>query len=282
MAIAMETLKKQHELLARLNRIPVWPYSNFIIFIVGIGFFFAFFDIITIGLSLPTLVKQFHSTLSTATWTITSGLIGYILGSFLDSRISDMFGRRLSLILSMIFFSVGSILSATSPNMAWLIFWRFIIGMGIGAEIANVTTYMAELAPSKTRGRYTSIAVCMAFMGFAIVPFMGLWLIPSVSWGWRALFVIGGIGGFVVLFARRHLPDSIRWHVHQNHLEIAEQKLEQAEALAEKKLGHALPEPQIDHTNITVTHKPFLQLLKPPYLTQVTFFVCKRPFSSTY
>lgn len=266
-------MNHRQQILARLDRIPIWPYPYGIIIAIGIGFFFAFFDIITIGLSIPILTKQFHITASYAIWSITSSLIGYIIGSFLDSRLSDFFGRRLALMLSMLFFSTGSILSATSPNMAWLIAWRFLIGMGIGSEIANVTTYMAELSPAALRGRITSIAVALAFIGFAAVPFVGLALIPNFDWGWRLLFVIGGIGGFVVLFARRFIPETIRWHVSQGNHQYAEKLLVKAEALASKRLGKKLLD--VDPTTTPIVEDitaSIKNLFIPPYLTRICLF----------
>ena len=97
------------ELIVRLDRLPTWPYSNGLLVIIAIGFFFSFFDITSIGLALPVIIKQFHASSESATWAITSSLIGYVIGSFLDSRLSDILGRKLALILSVIFFSLGSI-----------------------------------------------------------------------------------------------------------------------------------------------------------------------------
>ena len=118
-------------LLARLDRIPVWPHPNWILWVVGAGFFFSFFDIITIGFALPVITREFNISAETASWSITSGLVGYILGSFLDSRIGDRFGRRVSLYLSVGAFSLGSLLSATSTDLGWLVTWRFLSGMNV-------------------------------------------------------------------------------------------------------------------------------------------------------
>ena len=62
-------------LIARLDRIPVWPYPRWIIAVVGAGFFFAFFDIVTIGFALPVIQKEFGVSAEAASWAITSGLI---------------------------------------------------------------------------------------------------------------------------------------------------------------------------------------------------------------
>ena len=152
--------------LARLDRIPVWPYERKLLWIVGAGYFFAFFDIVTISFATPVIATQFHVSKATVAYSITSSLIGYIIGAFADGLIADKWGRRLSLGISVAVFSLGTILAALSTNVTELIAFRFIAGLGIGAEIAAVTTYIGEVAPARLRGRYTSWATTMAYAGF--------------------------------------------------------------------------------------------------------------------
>ena len=100
------------EILARLDRIPVWPYPRRVLGIVGAGIFFAFFDIVAIAAALPVLVDQFDVTAGAASQAITLGLFGYIIGAFLISRLADRSGRRIGLLVSVVLFSVGSLLTA--------------------------------------------------------------------------------------------------------------------------------------------------------------------------
>ena len=259
------------ELLARLDRIPVWPYPRSVLAVVGAGFFFAYFDIVTIGFALPVISEQFKVSAEMASWSITSGLIGYILGSFLDSRIADRYGRRVSLLLSVAAFSIGSLLSATSTGLGSLVFWRFISGMGIGAEIALVTTYMAELSPAPLRGRYTGWTIVAAFTGFAVVPILALQVVPNYDWGWRALFVVGALGGLAIGFMRQGLPDSIHWLVNEGRYNEAEETLLKAEALAEKRLGQPLgPVPDAaTQADSSQEATGIRTLLSPPFLNRL-------------
>jgi putative MFS transporter len=165
--------------LARLDRIPVWPYERKLLWIVGAGYFFAFFDIVTISFATPVIAIQFHVSTQTVAYSVTSSLIGYIIGAFADGLIADKWGRRLSLGISVAVFSLGTILAAVSTNVTELIAFRFIAGLGIGAEIATVTTYIGEVAPARLRGRYTSWAKTMAYAGFAVVP------LTRAPPGWR-------------------------------------------------------------------------------------------------
>src|SRR5437764_7936026 len=104
--------------LARLDRIPVWPYERRLLWVVGAGFFFAFFDIVTISFAAPVIASQFHVAKSAVTLSITSSLIGYIIGAFADATIADKWGRRLSLFLSVGVFSLGTAVAAASTNVA--------------------------------------------------------------------------------------------------------------------------------------------------------------------
>jgi len=251
-------------LVARLDRIPVWPYRRWVLGVVGAGFFFAYFDIVTIGFALPVIQREFGVSAEAASWAITSGLVGYILGSFLDSRIGDRFGRRLSLFLSVGAFSIGSGLSATSTDLGQLVFWRFISGMGIGAEIALVTTYMAEVSPAPLRGRYTGWTIVAAFAGFALVPLLALQLVPQYSWGWRALFIAGGAGGLLIGAMRRGLPDAIHWLIARGRLDEAEAILLEAEAVAEARLGGPLPPPAENPPEVASGDSGIGRLFRPP------------------
>ncbi|MAB82692.1 MAG: MFS transporter [Phycisphaerae bacterium] len=261
-------------LLARFDRIEKWPWNWSLLAVIGFGFFFSFFDIITIGLSLKVLQSQFEVSEATVNWAVTTSLLGYIVGSFLDSRIADRFGRRIALYISVGLFTIGSILTATAWEFWMVLMWRFISGMGIGAEIAGVTTYMGEMSPRGARGRYTSMAVACGFLGFAFVPFVGALLVPEFSWGWRLLFLIGGLGGLVICFMRRNMPDSPRWLLEMGRIDAAREVIERAEANSTVRSGAAPP--PIDEssiTEVTTNRKGSLAtLLHPPNRNRLWFF----------
>jgi len=259
------------ELLARFDRIPAWPYPKRLLFIVGIGFFFSFFDIVTIGLALPRIESLFHISMSTATWAITSSLIGYIIGSLLLARISDKLGRKLALYFSILLFSVGSILTAFSTTFAWIVVFRFITGMGIGAEISEVSTYMGEVSPARYRGRFTTIAIAFGMLGFAVVPFVALGLVTEYTWGFRAMFLIGGLAGIIIFFMRRNMPETIRWLVEKNKLQEAEVLLLEMEARVSKKI--TLPKVVVRLAEEPITYKAELSFFKSLYCTRVLLFI---------
>ncbi len=237
----LSDITRGRQIIARLDRLPIWPYPQHYLLIIGIGFFFGFYDILTIGLALPKIEQAFAVTLHQASWAITSSLVGYIIGSFFISRIADSFGRKISLILSILFFTLGSLACAISLNLTWLIISRFITGFGIGAEIVVITAYIEEMSPSVVRGRATCTAIAFGMIGFAIVPFIAYLLVPYLNYGWRILFLSGAVGGIIIYFTRRHIPDSPRWLVIQNKLDQAERLIVAAEDHVRLKWNHKLP-----------------------------------------
>jgi MFS transporter, putative metabolite:H+ symporter len=259
---------------ARLDRLPVWPYERKLLWIVGAGYFFAFFDIVTISFAAPVIATQFHVSKATVTLSVTSSLIGYIIGAFADSTIADKWGRKLSLGISVAVFSLGTALAAASTNVTELIIFRFISGLGIGAEIAAVTTYIGELSPARLRGRYTSWATTAAYAGFAVVPFVARGLVPTFASGWRILFVIGALGGVTILFMRRSLPPSPRWLVSQGRTEEAQEVIATAEQTALENIdGDRLPEPEPVPDEAPAERVPVAALLRRPMVGRVALFV---------
>jgi MFS transporter, putative metabolite:H+ symporter len=259
--------------LARLDRIPVWPYEKRLLWVVGAGYFFAFFDIVTISFALPVIATQFHVSKGAVSLSVTSSLIGYIIGAFADSTIADKWGRRLSLGVSVAVFSIGTALAAFSWNVTSLIVFRFISGCGIGAEIAAVTTYLGELSPAPLRGRYTSWATTAAYAGFSVVPFVARFLVPNYAAGWRILFGIGALGGVTILFMRRGLPPSPRWLVTQGREDEAQELVAEAERTAEDNIDGDLPEPQPVPEEPKAERFPIRVLLRQPMASRLALFV---------
>ncbi len=259
--------------LARLDRIPVWPYEKRLLWVVGAGYFFAFFDIVTISFALPVIATQFHVSKGTVSLSVTSSLIGYIIGALIDSTIADKWGRRLSLAISVSVFSIGTALAAVAWNAPSLIGFRFISGLGIGAEIAAVTTYIGEISPAPLRGRYTSWATTAAYAGFAVVPFVARALVPTFAGGWRILFGIGALGGLTILFLRRGIPTSPRWLVAQGRDEEAGEIVAEAEETAEDNIEGELPPPEPVAEEVPAERFPIRALLRPPFAGRLALFI---------
>jgi putative MFS transporter len=266
-AITQLDERQSPELTARLDRLTVWPYTMLVIWVVGAGYFISFFDITNVAFGLPVFSNIFHMTASETAYPISFSLFGYILGSWLNGNLADYAGRKLGIVMATIFFSVGCI-GCTLSNGLWsLVFWRFVTGMGIGAEIAIVSTYIGELAPASMRGRYTGLANMFSFIGLACVPILALWLVPNFSWGWRAMFAVGALG-ILTLFALPFLPESPRWLLSKGRFIEARAVIETAEARIVSH-GQPLAPVVLAAAESQAEGLPMAQLFHPPYLNRL-------------
>jgi MFS transporter, putative metabolite:H+ symporter len=210
-------------LLDRLDRLPGWPLPRFDLFVLGLAYFFVFYDITDIGFGMPAIVDQFHLSDNDVKFVaIAIGLVGYIVGSNLVGALAHRRGRRIAFLVSLLVSGLGSLGTAFATGLVSLSIWRFLTGMGVGAALNLATTYVGELSPSSQRGRISVRMFLIGIMGQAITPFVALALVPNFHIGWRLLFAIGALVGLAgVLFALR-LPESPRWLIQHGHLKKAE------------------------------------------------------------
>jgi len=255
------------ELAARLDRLDIWPYTNAVIWVVGAGYFMSFFDITNVAFGLPVFSKIFHMSAAETAYPISFSLFGYILGSWLNGNLADYAGRKLGIIMATIFFSIGCVGCTLSNGLWTLVFWRFVTGMGIGAEIAIISTYIGELAPASMRGRYTGLANMFSFIGLAFVPILALWLVPNYVWGWRAMFAFGALGIFTLL-AFPFLPESPRWLLTKGRYTQARIIVEAAEALALAR-GHQLAPVVPVVAEQHAEGLPMMELFHPPFINRL-------------
>ena len=188
------------EISKRMERYSSWPWSYSILVLVGFAYFFGLYDVLTIGVAAPTIGAQFGipGTVVSSTGTIVS-LIGYPIGAFVLSHISDSLGRKKALSISLITYSLGSLLTAISTNIIEIYAWRVLTGIGIGADLAIASAYLSELSSSKSRGRFQSLGTFFGFTGAGIAPIIGYFLIPALSYGWRLYFIVGAVGAVVAI-----------------------------------------------------------------------------------
>ncbi|MGA2828358.1 MAG: MFS transporter [Streptosporangiaceae bacterium] len=210
-------------LLDRMDRLPGWPLPRFDLFVLGLAYFFVFYDITDIGFGLPAIVKQFSLSSNDVKFVaIAIGLVGYIVGSNLIGALADRRGRRLAFLTSLLVSGLGSLGTAFATGIVSLSIWRFLTGMGVGAALNLASTYVGELSPPAQRGRISVTMFMIGIIGQAITPFVALALVPHFYIGWRLLFGIGALIGLAgVLFGLR-LPESPRWLIHHGHLDKAE------------------------------------------------------------
>ncbi|MGH8279332.1 MAG: MFS transporter [Gammaproteobacteria bacterium] len=262
---ASATTLSADAILARQDRIPVWTLPRWYLVVIGIGYFFTFFDITDIGFAMPAIAEQFKLSGSEALFVaLALGLIGYVVGSIVIGAVSDRVGRYRTLILTLTITALGSFLDATATGIVTLALWRFVTGIGVGADLNLVSTYIGELAPAGKRGRISNLTFLVGILGQALTPFIALGLVPNLSYGWRLLFVIGGLIASIGVIARFKLPESPRWLALHRHLAEADVVVKRMEAGAAER-GIVLPEPRSSAVSAERHAFPFRALFRHPY-----------------
>lgn len=234
------------EVSRRLERFSTWPWPPSVLILTGIAYFFGLFDVLTLGVSAPVIAKQMgvRATELAAVGSILA-LIGYPLGGLGLAHVADALGRRRAIVVTLLAYSLGSLLTAAATNVYEIYAFRFITGIGIGADLAVVAAYLNEMTPANARGRYQSFATFLGFVGAGISPLLGYFLVTSLSYGWRIYFIVGGLGAIATLFARRGLPESPRWLLAKGRVEEARKIVEQLEEYQKKKVGDLPPLPEV-------------------------------------
>jgi MFS transporter, putative metabolite:H+ symporter len=250
---------------ARVERINVWSLSYLFIGIIGVGFLFTFYDIFDINVSFVQTCVQIkpgctpEKALDALTVPVVLNLAGYVIGTLVLSPIADTIGRRNMLLITMLITGVGSLYNALAPGYDNFVIARVITGIGIGADLAIVNTYLGEVAPRRGRARYTAVIFTMSALG----AFFGIWgglllTTPSEHWplglpfalagpsfenGWRWMYGVGALLALIAILLRFELPESPRWLAGRGRLEEADAVVTAMEERASRNGPLAEPVP---------------------------------------
>ncbi|MDH2429535.1 MFS transporter [Sphaerisporangium sp. TRM90804] len=236
---------------ARLDRLPWSGFHTKLVLALGVAWVLDGMEI-TIASAVGSVLQE-RETLSLSAvqvgLTATVYLIGQVAGALVFGRLSDRFGRRRLFILTLALYLVANGITAFSPNLAFLLVFRFFAGAGIGGEYAAIHSAIDELIPSRYRGR-VDLAVSGTYWLGAIIGTASTYILLNpdilpVDLGWRLGLLIGPVLGALVWVLRRHLPESPRWLLMHGRHEEAERAVEQVEAAVEAS-GVRLP--QVDES----------------------------------
>ena len=197
----------------RIERLPLGGFHRRFIALVSLGNFFDLYDIFIVAYIGVALQQSGFLSLRQFTFFVASGFLGMFVGTVVFGMGSDRMGRRSAFILLLLIYSVFTFADAFAPTVGWLIALRFFAGVGIGAEIVVIDTYVTEVVPSYARGRYVAITQVAGFCAVPVAAVFSRLLVPThfLMSGWRWVMVIGASGALLTWWFRRRLPESPRW-----------------------------------------------------------------------
>lgn len=192
-------------------------------FLSAMGVFMDGFDLFIIAVALPLIQHQWHINPAEAGLIAAAAPIGAIFGAGIFGRFTDKMGRRTMLILSVMFFVLFTSLSAFAWSPISLIVFRFLLGIGIGADYPTGSSYVTEMMPKNMRGRMMVASFSFQAIGALIGAALGLVILtndPSLS-AWRWMLGAGVIPAIFVLWLRMSLPESPRWLASKGRMDEA-------------------------------------------------------------
>ena len=173
------------------------------------GWVFDFYDLILYTFLLIPIGQELGLSNVQLSFVLGSSLAATAAGGVMFGLLSDRFGRRTVLQWTILCYSIGTFLSGLSPNLALLLVFRVITGLGVGGEWATGQTYVGETFPPHVRGRYGAFMQTGAPIGVALASVIGGIVAPVI--GWRAAFFISFLPAVLVIFIRKRLPESDVW-----------------------------------------------------------------------
>lgn len=251
---------------ARIDRLPLSGFHRRFIALIALGGWFDFYDIFMMAYIGAALQSSGFLSRDEFTLAIAAGFLGMFVGTLLFGMGSDRFGRRTAFLFMLLIYSGFTLLGAFAPNAWTLIMLRGLAGIGIGAELVVIDTYVTEMLPSDARGRYVAITQVVGFTAIPVAALLAKLLVPT-HWlldGWRWVMVIGAAGAVFVWYLRRKLPESPRWCETAGRHEQAEVIVAAIEQQLRRETGRRLPAPRPVAVRPT-SRAAFAELWHPAY-----------------
>src|SRR6266404_6508264 len=167
------------------------------------------FDFFVLVFALPAIAKDFHTDIPAVAGTIAVTLAFRPVGAFIFGLLADRYGRRLPLMLDLVFYSVIAVLSGLAPNFATFLILRALFGIGMGGEWGVGASLAMEKVPARWRGVLSGLLQEGYAVGNLLAAFCYFFIFPR--WGWRPMFFIGGLPALLAIYVRLKVKESEVW-----------------------------------------------------------------------
>ena len=192
---------------------------------------------------------HFNLNATEKSWVLSVGFVGMAIGAALGGYFADRVGRKTVFTATLVIFGLANAGMACSWTLVALLIARFIIGLGLGAELPVASTLVSEFSPTRHRGRMTVLLESFWAVGWIIAAAIGAFVIPNTGdWGWRWALLIGALPLLYAVVTRAHIPESVRFLESKGREDEAEQAVryfEQASGVAPVASPKAKPLPAI-------------------------------------
>lgn len=178
-----------------------------------LGWMLDAFDFFVLVFVVPAVAREFHKSVADIAFTITATLAMRPLGALIFGWMADRYGRRIPLMIDVIFYSVIEVASGLAPSYGWFLFLRALYGIGMGGEWGVGATIAMEAVPVRWRGLLSGMLQEGYAVGYLFAAAAYYIIFPH--YGWRPLFFIGGAPALLTFYIRTKVPESKAWEAVQ-------------------------------------------------------------------
>lgn len=166
-------------------------------------------DFFLLTFVMPVVALEFHCGVPEIALALTVTLMMRPVGAIIFGYLGDRYGRRLPLMIDIIFYSLMELLTAWAPNYTVFLILRALFGIGMGGEWGLGASLTMEALPAKARGLFSGILQQGYATGYLLAAVV-YWVV--FPWfGWRGMFVVGALPALLVIYIRAYVPESPVW-----------------------------------------------------------------------
>ena len=167
------------------------------------------FDFFVVVMTLTAIAKEFGRSDAEIAFSISLTLAFRPVGAFIFGLLADRYGRRLPLMLDLIFYSIVEVLSGLAPSYWSFLVLRALFGIGMGGEWGVGASLVMEQVPPRLRGVFSGLLQQGYAAGYLLAALCYFFVFPR--WGWRPMFFIGGLPALLALYVRFQVKESEVW-----------------------------------------------------------------------
>lgn len=234
----------------RLERLPFTRKHGKLLGTSGAGWALDAMDVGLISFVVAALGEQWLLTDNEKSWIISVGFMGMAIGASVGGLLADKIGRRSVFALTLLVYGLATGASALVTSVAALLILRFVVGLGLGAELPVASTLVSEFAPRKIRGRVVVWLEAFWAIGWIMAALIGYFVVAASDDGWRWALALGAVPAIYALIIRIHTPESVRFLEMKGRFAQAEKTVDEFEESA----GVTYDGPTIDSVEEAKAH----------------------------
>lgn len=224
---------------SRLERLPSTSYHLFLTMILTVAWFIESIDLGGLSYILPVVGKHFHLDPKTMGLVASISFAGMFIGSIFSGSLADRFGRKKMLIAAMAWWGTAGALLSIAWSVQSLMVFRFLLGVGLGAQVPIGATILSEIVPAKERGKYLSLYQTFLPIGMSVAGLIAYLVLPK--FGWQGVFLAEAIPALWLIVVWKYLPESARWLESKGRLTEADRLTKEFEDKVQQISGMPLP-----------------------------------------